>query len=126
MFQVIPEGKLALAVRDLERTDSEVRDNKHLLAQRGKPEGKNSSLVLPDHPDDQEGQHHAGQRVAEAARGVPQDVLPFDIAALVEQAGRQFVHFIHHLMRLSPLAEILNQKYGNQHPRHIFHRHHGL
>ena len=96
VLQVVLKGILAPVVRDLEGAYSEVSDDKHLLAQGGKSEGKYPSLVLPDHAYDQKGQHHAGQCVAEAARGVPQDVLPFNIVALIQQASCQFVHFILH------------------------------
>ena len=113
--QVIPKRIFSLAVRDLERPDSKICHNKELLAQGGISEGKNPAFFLPGHAHHQDGQHHAGQSIAEASRYIPQHVVPLPVRAGIQQPICQASH------PNAPLSlpEVLYQKDGEQHPRHV-------
>ena len=73
--EIVTEGVLLPGIRDLERTDPEVRRHEHVLSEGRKGEGKHSARVLARELDNGNGKYHGSEGVEKASDHVPDDVL---------------------------------------------------
>ena len=73
--EIVTEGVLLPGIRDLERTDPEVRRHEHVLSEGRKGEGKHPARVLASKLDNGNGKYHGSEGVEKASDHVPDDVL---------------------------------------------------
>jgi TP901 family phage tail tape measure protein len=73
--EIVTEGVLLPGIRDLERTDPEVRRHEHVLSEGRKGEGKHPARVLASKLDHRDGEHHGRKGVEEASDHIPDNVL---------------------------------------------------
>ena len=73
--EIVTEGVLLPGIRDLERTDPEVRRHEHVLSEGRKGKGKHPARVLARKLDNGNGKYHGSEGVEKASDHVPDDVL---------------------------------------------------
>lgn len=73
--EIVTEGVLLPGIRDLERTDPEVRRHEHVLSEGRKGKGKHPARILARELDNGNGKYHGSKGVEKASDHVPDDVL---------------------------------------------------